>query len=50
MAVGVNIGLGGVLLNACPAFDADASAEVEINELILGVDNLLNDCRNFFNE
>jgi len=41
---GVNISLGSLALDSCPAFDADGDGAVAINELIRGVGNALGGC------
>lgn len=42
--IGVNIALGSLPLDRCPAFDPSGSGGVEINELITAVNNALNGC------
>jgi len=44
MISGVNIALGNQPASVCPAFDRNASGQVEINELIAAVGNVLNGC------
>ncbi len=44
LITGVNIALGSLPLDRCPAFDPSASGGVEINELIAAVNNALNGC------
>jgi hypothetical protein len=40
----VNIASGNLPLTACASFDRNNSQSVEVNELILGVNGLLNGC------
>src|SRR5262249_28230721 len=42
--LGVNIALGQLQLDACPAFDVDGSGSVTVNELIMAVNNALSGC------
>jgi len=44
LVTGVNIALGSLQFDRCPAFDTEDSMSVEINELITGVINALNGC------
>lgn len=41
---GVNMALGGLPLDSCPAFDGDGSGSITIDELVRGVNNALNGC------
>jgi hypothetical protein len=43
---GVNMALGRLSLDICPAFDADRSGALTVNELILAVNNALHGCSN----
>lgn len=44
LIVGVNIALGTLSIDRCPAFDPSGNGSVEINELIAAVANALNGC------
>src|SRR5262245_39104858 len=44
LVTGVNIALGSIEFDRCPAFDTEDSMSVQINELITGVNNALNGC------
>lgn len=44
MVVGVNILLGNASIDQCPSFDTNANNGVEVNELVSGVNGLLNGC------
>ena len=44
LVLGVNIALGSLPADACPAFDPNGNDAVAINELIAGVGNALNGC------
>ncbi len=44
LVIGVNIALGSLPLDRCPAFDPTGNGGVEINELIAAVSNALNGC------
>jgi cysteine-rich repeat protein len=44
LIIGVNIALGTLSIDRCPAFDASGNGGVEINELITAVRNALNGC------
>jgi hypothetical protein len=41
---GVNIALGNLAVQACPAFDRNANGRADVNELITAVSNALNGC------
>ena len=41
---GVNIALGNLALQACPAFDRNDNGRADVNELIAAVNNALNGC------
>jgi hypothetical protein len=45
LILGVNILLENAPLGQCPTLDADGSGSVEVNELIIGVNNLLHGCQ-----
>jgi cysteine-rich repeat protein len=44
LITGVNLAIGTLSIDRCPAFDASGNGEVEINELIAAVSNALNGC------
>jgi hypothetical protein len=44
LITGIHIALGDFPLSSCPAFDANGDAEVSIEELLQGVENVLDGC------
>lgn len=44
LLVGVDIALGNLAVNACPAFDLNGDGAITVDELLAAVDAALNGC------